>query len=551
MARRVPNQAKENNAHYKRIERYVSALDGIYQKATDEAVNLALLANHTGDTPFKWSDYPQTKAKLDDIKRSFARNIRGAVVNGVTAEWGEANFKNDRLAKAVIGIKKFDVDKQGNEVVPQRFKRYFQNNDKALSQFISRKDKGGLDLSKRVWNLTENYTQGLETALATAIGKGTDAVTLSKRVSKYLHDYPSLKADYTEKFGTAANILDCEWRSARLARTEINMAYRKADAERWSQMDFVVGFEVKRSGRDYDCPVCSALADKYPPDFVWVGWHPSCRCYVIPILKTDEEFWAWDGRGEAPTGSVNEVKDVPQGFKNWVNDNMHRAKSWSSSPYFIRDNARYIPDNFKIGTYSAVERSFVRKGRTDVAMQRSIDSLQKAYSKIPETELGAMHIYTQGAQKGNFREINRHLRKGTTNDYVDSAVPLISSGLSKLPKVDGTVYRGTTMSMKKLKELYLSKQGQVVEHPFFTSASQSRDVARAFTDYEGVPKSHKRIVFDIQSKNGRDISDISEFNGIFNSKNQREVLFDKGVKYYVSPDIKEESGYYYIKLIEK
>lgn len=345
MARRVPNQIKENNAHYKRIERYVSALDGIYQKATDEAVNLALLANHSGDTPFKWSDYPQTKAKLDDIRRSFTRNIRGTIVNGVTAECGEANFKNDNLAKAVIGIKKFDVDKQGNEVIPQRFKRYFQNNDKALSQFISRKDKGGLDLSKRVWNLTENYTQGLEAALSTAIGKGTDAVTLSKRVSKYLHDYPSLKADYTEKFGTAANILDCEWRSARLARTEINMAYRKADAERWSQMDFVVGFEVKRSGRGYDCSVCESLTGKYPKDFVFVGWHPSCRCYVIPILKTDEEFWSWDGRGEAPTGSVNEVKDVPQGFKNYIIENKNRvlsAEQRGTLPYWCRDNKEYV-----------------------------------------------------------------------------------------------------------------------------------------------------------------------------------------------------------------
>lgn len=70
-------------------------------------------------------------------------------------------------------------------------------------------------------------------------------------------------------------------------------------------------------------------------------WGSNCRCYKIPILKTEEEFWEWDGRSEATTASVNEVKDVPEAFKKWVLDNQERistAKKRNTLPYFLRDN---------------------------------------------------------------------------------------------------------------------------------------------------------------------------------------------------------------------
>lgn len=35
----------------------------------------------------------------------------------------------------------------------------------------------------------------------------------------------------------------------RVAVTETNMAYRKADSDRWQKLDFVLGFEVKRIGQ--------------------------------------------------------------------------------------------------------------------------------------------------------------------------------------------------------------------------------------------------------------------------------------------------------------
>ena len=72
----------------------------------------------------------------------------------------------------------------------------------------------------------------------------------------------------------------------RLAVTETNMAYHKADNERWRQLDFVLGYEVQVSGTNSNvCPLCMELAGKYPKEFEFVGWHPHCRCHAVPIME--------------------------------------------------------------------------------------------------------------------------------------------------------------------------------------------------------------------------------------------------------------------------
>lgn len=353
---RKPNQRKEYTAHYNRVERYASLLDGIYKQATDELSKLALSINHDPAKPFKWIDYPQTKKRVDTLLKGVASNIEGIIVNGATTEWDESNFKNDRLARSIIGFKKFDKDDKGRDIIPERFKPYFNNNADALQSFIGRKQKG-LNLSQKVWKLSEQYKDDSELALSVGLSDGRSAAELSRDIRQYLQEpkklFRRVMRDDKLRLSKAAKayhpgqgVYRSSYKNAmRLTRTEINIAYRTADSVRWGQMDFIVGFEVKRSGRGYDCSVCSSFAGKYPKNFKFVGWHPHCRCYVIPILKTDEEFWAWDGRGNAPTDSVNKVTDVPQGYKDWVGSNRERiaqAKENGTLPYFLRDNREYL-----------------------------------------------------------------------------------------------------------------------------------------------------------------------------------------------------------------
>lgn len=330
-SRKHPNARKAYIALYDRIEGYVSRIDGVYARLNLDASKIVSLLDHDETKPFLFKNYPQTKEQINRIRKTFANNVGSVILGALTAEWANANLFNDNLAEAAL--KQYGAK--------GAFNQYFQTNNQALNAFIKRRTNG-LNLSDRIWNISGDYKSGLEAAISNSIEKGIDAVTLSKRISKYLHDYPKLRKDYTERFGKAIHINDCEYQSARLARTEINMAYRTADIERWQQLDFVVGYEIKRSGRKYPCPVCEALAGKYPKEFKFIGWHPNCRCYMVSILKTNDEFWDYDGRSEENTESSREVKYVPYNFKEWMKENKKRIEGAKVVPYFIRENRSVI-----------------------------------------------------------------------------------------------------------------------------------------------------------------------------------------------------------------
>lgn len=545
---KIPNQKSRYKELNKRLDKYVVLIEQIYDTLNLEAAKAAIRTTYNVDNglPFKWADYPQTKAAITKLQTQFVDEIGAVIYSGTSEEWKQSNLVQDLVADKVL--KTYDAEVRG-----KKYEVFYQTNSDALKAFQQRKDKG-LSLSAKLWNQSQDYKDGLEAAISCAIEKGTSAVTLSKQISKYLLDFPSLQKDYKQKYGKAADIKDCEYRSARLAASEINMAYRTAEQTRWQQFDFVVGYEIKPSNNHHIHDICDELAGKYPKTFKWTGWHPLCRDYCVPIFKTEEEFWAWDEEKGDDTGSVNEVKDVPDNFKKWIDDNIHRAKSWESAPYFIRDNKDYIREDFKVNVYNNAEKAFVRKRRTNLAMSR-VEYYNKTYPDIPEVQQAAVNAYTQAIGKTNkgatSREINRRLRNGTEDEYVNVASGFISQALSKLPKYEGVVYRGETMSMDKLKERFLSHIGEVISDKGFVSSSMYLDTPKKFISHAGVPKSHKRVIFEIQSKNGRNISKISEFNGIFTPENQYEILFDKRTKFLVSPDMKNENGILKIKLIEQ
>lgn len=234
--------------------------------------------------------------------------------------------------------KGIDRDKLSKLLRRETRTHYYQDNSDALKAFQYRRDRG-LNLSQKLWKQSAKLKTEMEDALSCSIEKGIDAVTLSKRLSKYLSDFPLLQTDYKEKFGTASKAVDCEYRSIRLARSEINMAYRTAEQTRWRQFDFVVGYEIKLSNSHPREDVCDRLAGKYPKDFVWTGWHPNDLCYCIPILKSDEEFL------DDSITPKNEVSGVPQAFNDWCQeykDSIEVARKRGTLPYFLKDNPKYL-----------------------------------------------------------------------------------------------------------------------------------------------------------------------------------------------------------------
>lgn len=393
--RKLPNFQANAEKHHQRTDTFVEALTSdLRERSVASTLQLLGLVHYDGSEELSLADYPHIKQALQKVRQTYAQRLRLGVASAVAREWGLAESQQNEFARQALSL--FSLERGG------RYEGYFPKNEGALQAFLKRREEG-LKLSDKIWDLSGEHMQSLERAISTAVHDGWSAATLSKRVSQYLKDYPKLKQDYGLRYGKAIDVQDCEYKSARLARTEINMAYREAELTRWAQLDFVVGYEIKRSEREYACPVCSALAGKYPKDFRWAGWHPNCRCYSIPILSTDDEFWA--SSAEHPlSSSVNEVKDTPENFKVWLSENAQRneqAKARGTQPYFLRDNPKYTethPNKPQQASpaLSPLERAKARQAQRTpeqiefIKLKAWDRQLQREYPNIGEAERQAL-----------------------------------------------------------------------------------------------------------------------------------------------------------------
>ena len=351
---KLPNISKQNSAHLKRVERFASLLQALFDEATNEYATLAFKADYEQNAQFYFEDYPKLAKKAESITKDLAESIKKVVLIGTSKEWDKANDEVDSIVKTLLSSQGISADDK-----LKHFASYFNNHEDALKAFQDRTTKG-LDLSDRVWNIAE--TRKIETQCALSIAQGKSAQELSRRVREELKEPHKLFRRVRDKYGElrlsknakayhpGQGVYRSSYKNAmRLARTEINMAYRSAELERYDDLDFVVGFEVKRSTTGYACPVCEQLAGKYPKTFVFTGWHPHCRCYMVPILNTDEEFEKQNEaimKGESYTSkSKNEVDDVPIEFREWIKDNKSRldlAEKHGTEPFFIKDNEYFV-----------------------------------------------------------------------------------------------------------------------------------------------------------------------------------------------------------------
>ena len=339
--------------HLANVRRYQRKIDDIYKRAAEQAAARAATLPVPDDYIFTFDDFPAVKLQIEALLSDMQANIELTVTNGVRAEWDLANEKNDALVDSVLG----DAAKLA---------RYHRTHEEALGAFLQRK-KNGLGLSDNVWRYTNQFKDEIEMGLDLGIRQGMDAASIARSIQQYLK-YPDMLfrrvkdehgifqlSQRAAAFHPGQGVYRSSYKNAlRLAATETNIAYRTADHERWQDFDFIVGIEVHLSNnhtvinhkkeRVPLVDICDALQGKYPKQFKFVGWHPNCRCIAVPINKTKDEVKADMERirnGERPSdpsASENYVKDMPEGFTAWMNDNAERIESAKSLPYFIADN---------------------------------------------------------------------------------------------------------------------------------------------------------------------------------------------------------------------
>lgn len=339
-------------AHYKQTEQYTQAVDALFDRATNEIARAAAKGEYDPDKPFSFDDYPSVKAVMQSVTKQLASRVTTVIESGSKKQWLFACNKNDGFISSIMDTSKLSK---------AQLKKMQDQNLDALKTFQGRKVEG-MSLSQRVWKYVGQYREQLEAAIDAGLGEGRSAAQLSRDVRQNLRDPNRLFRRVRDKRGNlvlskAAKAFhpgqgvyrSSAKNAARLTRSEINMAYRESDYLRWQKLDFVVGFEVKRSNHEplCDCDICEKLKGRYPKHFKFKGWHPQCMCYAVPILMDEETFdenelgdltAALRGTQYRKLEAKNVVVDVPEGFKEWVKEHTEAQEKWSSTPYFIRDN---------------------------------------------------------------------------------------------------------------------------------------------------------------------------------------------------------------------
>lgn len=329
---KLPNQRKAYQEHSKRLAKYIAQVRNIYESLNDKVASIVEASGYDGSVEFFFSDFPDMKRELLSVQKQLSREMKYLIYSGTSSEWKKSNIFQDLVANKTLRYYRAQV--RG-----QRFKHYFQENSEQLKAFQQRIDRG-LNLSAKLWQQAQWYKDAMEVTISTAMEKGMSAITLSKRLSKYLHDWQSLQADYQEKYAKATKVCDCEYRSIRLARTEINIAFRMAEQERWRQFDFILGYRIKLSHSHPRYDICDDMQGAYPKDFKFVGWHPNCLCYTVPIVMNEDEYWS-SNRENSP----NLVTAPPDNFCKWIDKaaNLERignANEHGTLPYWLRDNEK-------------------------------------------------------------------------------------------------------------------------------------------------------------------------------------------------------------------
>ena len=341
-----------DTAHYQTTEQYAALVDELFNRATVEVTNAAAKGTYNPDVPFTFADYPALNGLVQKVGKQLAAKVQAVIEQGSRNQWLFACKKNDGFINSI-----FDTSKLSKS----QLRKMQDRNLDALSTFQGRK-VDGMNLSQRVWRTVGQYKIQMESALDVGLGEGRSAQQLARDVKQNLKDPNRLFRRVRDKRGNLQLSKAAQafhpgqgvYRSSvknaqRLVRTEINMAYRESDWARWQTLDFVVGFEIRRSNHEpkCKCDLCERLVGRYPKTFKFTGWHPQCMCVCVPILMDEETFdqneladlkAALHGKEYQKQTAKNQVNDVPDGFKEWVQDHIEAQGNWGSTPYFIRDN---------------------------------------------------------------------------------------------------------------------------------------------------------------------------------------------------------------------
>lgn len=305
-----------------------------------------------GDVLFNFDNFPELRNRLNSTFNDYYTNsllcYKSGITDGVALAYSHDNA--DLGGFSVLSDKALST---ARNVAAEAFIASRLNTTK------------GLNLAQRIWNYCQQTKSEFEMAMSNVIADGikggTSAEDIGRQIRQYLNvpdmmyrRYHTVKVlangqkkdvvtwrrkriidgkvrfveEPLEKVGTGV-YRSSRMNALRVARTEINAAYHTARNGRWANEPFVIGQHIHLSpqhDQEKEADICDELEGYYPKGFMWNGWHPLCKCTSDPVMiygEEKEQFYKRLYAGEDMSNYVspNYIKDVPDQFKRYVEDN--------------------------------------------------------------------------------------------------------------------------------------------------------------------------------------------------------------------------------------
>lgn len=341
------------------LETILSKLKRVLANSYRYILSLQVVQNafNEGNDLFSVRSNKSAMQKINSILKQNAGKFDVILINSIQKEWDlinpqiwkglraqfskglkETNYFNELRNKAV-----FDVRENGVK------SRDFYN-----------VKRNGLNISDRVWKLHQNIPGEMDALIQNSIKEGRSADYLAKNLGKYLNEpdkiFRKVKNKKTgelewskaaKEYNPGRGVYRSSYKNAmRISITEINRAYRYAEWQGYQNNDQIYGYEIVLSNNtENQCEQCKKLAGIYPKWFLWTGWHPQCRCRMVPVLmpRSDwERKLKYRFEGKESEFKPNFIQDLPKQFKEYISENKARIINAKSLPYWYEDNLERI-----------------------------------------------------------------------------------------------------------------------------------------------------------------------------------------------------------------
>ena len=305
--------------------------------------------------------------QVERVLGVMADRLNGILLNGIRREWAFSKEVLDARVEAQLDPSTRDRMLRDR----LRIDATQRSRIRSADAFVREKQRDGLNLSGRVWNLAGNAKKEIEVILQNAIKEGRRGTEIAKDLRRFLIEPNKLFRRVRNKetgalelsaaakaYHPGQGVYRSSYKNAlRMARTELKAAQCEAAWQSAQSNPLIVGWEIRLSNnhttlRDgKPCPfhdMCDELQGVYPKAFRFRGWHPHCRCEMLPIIARPsdrKELYRLIFKGDAKehaSWSPRAVEEVPQVFTDWVEKNRARARGWRTVPRFITDNPAYI-----------------------------------------------------------------------------------------------------------------------------------------------------------------------------------------------------------------